>query len=293
MTAVSYEVVVPTYRVERTIAQTLESLVAQSLPPARILIADDASPDGSVAIAEGFEGVEVLHFEHSGLSGVQNRALEHVRTEFVAYVDADDVWHPDAGRQLSGILAATDAGVASLGADRFPDGTEPALDAPPPAVWEELSFDALARRNPLFKAGTMYRTAALRQVGGWNEDLPITGDHDVALRIMEAGHSVFTTSWPGVGIRLSPQSMSRNPAPTLAEQLRVAAGRVPDQAGHARELWLWTLARAADDGRDLRDVPTLRELDEPAPRGQRALDAVVRSPLRGGIAAGWRAWKAR
>jgi glycosyltransferase involved in cell wall biosynthesis len=289
-----YEVVVPVHRVERTIAETLDSLSAQSVAPERILIADDASPDASVDIAARYAGTEILRFEHSGLSGVQNRALEHVRAECVAYVDADDVWHPETGRLLVAALRATDAAAVSMGPDRFPDGERPALDDPLPPVWSEVGFEDLVRRNRLWKSGTMYRTAALQGVRGWREDLPITGDHDVALRLMEAGGTIFTTDWRGVGVRVSASSMSRNPV-ILREQLRVALPRLRDGDGaaHARTLWLRTLARAAEDGRDLRDVPALSELSDAAPRGQRALEALARSPLRGGAAAGWRAWKAR
>jgi hypothetical protein len=300
VSAGNYEVVVPTYAVESTIGETLESLTAQVLPPARILIADDETPDSSVEIASRYPLVEILRFPHSGLSGVQNRALAHVRAEFVAFVDADDVWHPETGRVLQAALESTGAGAVSVHYDRFWEGGHPSFSNPSPPVWSELAYEDLVRRNRVWKSGTMYRTDAIREAEGWREELPITGDRDIALRLMEAGHSIFTTPWRGLGLRVSPGSMSRNPAPTLAEQLRVVLPRFSngmggDQAArtHARTLWLRALARAAEDRRDLRDVPPLTELFGQPPAGQRGLEVLVRSPLRHGIAAGWRAWARR
>jgi glycosyltransferase involved in cell wall biosynthesis len=292
----NYEVVVPAYRVERTIADTLDSLVAQSLPPARILVADDETPDGSIEVAQRYD-VEVLRFPHSGLSGVQNRALEHVGAPLVAYVDADDVWHPDAGRELVEVLTATGAGAASLSAEPFEDGHQLVFGDRRPVVWTALDRDVLVRGNTLLKSGTMYHTAALREVSGWRVELPICGDHDMGLRLLEVGHAVYRTDWRGVGQRLSPTSMIRDPGPTLAEQLQVAVPRLDDANGdsgsYARKLWLQTLARAARDRRDLRQVPKLGDLMEAPPFGQAGLDTLVHSPLRHPLAAGWRAWRER
>lgn len=291
----AYEVVVPTYGVERTIAQTLTSLKAQSLPPARILVADDETPDASAEIAARFEGVEVMRFAHSGLSGVQNRALPHVNAGYVAFVDADDIWHPETGRILVNALEATDAALAAVGPAPFHDGEQPRMPKPNGVVWSTFSYDALLRRNVLPKSGTMYRTEALRAIGGWREDFPICGDHDVALRLLETGRQLYGAEWPGVGYRQSPASMLKQPAPALTEILRVTLPRLSDDDArtHSRLLWFRTLARAAHDGRDLRDVPALSTLISDPPRGQRVLESLVRSPARHPMAAGWRAWRRR
>lgn len=295
----SYEVVVPTYNVEDTIAQTLTSLTAQSVPPERIMVADDESPDGSVEVAAAFPEVEVRHFPHSGLSGVQNKALAEVRADAVAFVDGDDVWHPEAGAQLLAALSGTDAAAASVSKEVFHDGSPPALDDPPPAIWSQIEHRDLLHENILSKAGTMYRTAALQEIGGWREELPITGDHDVALRLLESGHPIYLSPWQGLGYRVSATSMSRDPTPTLTQQLEVVLPRfaqMDDRPGgrrHARMIWLRTLALASHDHRDLNDVPPLTDLTPEVPRSQKGLELVVRSPLRHGLAAGWRAWRAR
>jgi hypothetical protein len=292
----SYEVVVPAFKVESTIAETLESLLGQSLAPERIIVADDASPDAAAQVAERYDGVDVLRFEHGGLAATQNKALEHVRAEFVAYVDADDVWHPEAGRMLVEALRDTGAVAASLGPDRFRDGTRPAFAEPPSGDSRELSYEELVRQNVLIKAGTMYRTEALRAVQGWREELSITSDHDVALRLMDAGGRVRLLPWRGVGLRVVSTGMSRHPAKTMKDQLELTLPRAGDRGSeaarrHARRVWLRALALAAEDRRDLRDVPALTELDVPAPAGQRPLELLCRSPLRHALGAGWRRWR--
>ena len=214
-------------------------------------------------------------------------------------MDADDLWHPETGAHLLAALRATDASAVSVDKDPFQDGGRPALTDPPPPIWGQIGYRDLLRRNLLAKAGTMYTTEALRAVGGWREELPVTGDHDLALRLMESGRTIFTTPWQGLGYRVSASSMSRDPVPTLTQQLDVILPRFADMgeqaAGRrlARMRWLNMLAQASHDRRDLRDVPALTDLTSEVPPTQKALELVVRSPLRHGLAAGWRTWRAR
>jgi glycosyltransferase involved in cell wall biosynthesis len=297
----SYDVVVPAFKVTRTIGATLESLLGQTVAPARIIVAEDGCPESSADVAEAYAGVEIMRFPHGGLTATHNRALEHVTAPYVAMVDSDDLWHPEAGRLLLDAIERTGAAAVSIDAERFVDGSAPAFDDPPEgATWSEVAYEALVRFNWLVKAGTLYRTEAVREAGGWREDLTITSDREIALRLMDHGGKIFRTAWRGLGFRVSPGGMSRNPERSLRDKLDLALPRLErltDDQGelrrYARSVWFGTLARAADDRRDLRDVPPLTSLGVSTPRGQRALEALVRSPLRHAIAAGWRGWKTR
>jgi glycosyltransferase involved in cell wall biosynthesis len=98
---VSASVVVPCWRAGATIARAVSSVAAQSVRPLELLLIDDASGDGSVhvlqSIAEeyGSDWVRVIEMQANGGPGpARNAGWDRARGEYVAFLDADDAWHP-------------------------------------------------------------------------------------------------------------------------------------------------------------------------------------------------------
>jgi len=87
-------VVIPAYNAARYIAEAIESVLAQTLPPAEIIVVDDGSTDATAEVAGGFPGVMVLRQAHRGVSAARNAAVEASRAPFIAFLDADDIWLP-------------------------------------------------------------------------------------------------------------------------------------------------------------------------------------------------------
>lgn len=104
------------------LAEALASIQAQTWTDWELLLVDDGSTDASVAIAQHATAaftnlVQLLsHPGHAncGLSASRNLALRHARGEYVAMLDADDVWRPEALTRMVALLAATPA-VAFVG----------------------------------------------------------------------------------------------------------------------------------------------------------------------------------
>lgn len=92
-------VIVPAYNASRTIAATLDSVRAQTFGQFECWIVDDGSTDDTAAIAEAYaktdDRFQLLRQPNRGVALARNAALERSRGEFVAALDADDVWHPD------------------------------------------------------------------------------------------------------------------------------------------------------------------------------------------------------
>ena len=100
-------VVVPAYNAARTVAETLESILAQSLPPREVVVVDDGSRDGTLEVLRTFtDRVRVKTQPNSGVSATRNRGVEEAAGEWIAFCDADDVWHPDKLRVVAAVAAS-------------------------------------------------------------------------------------------------------------------------------------------------------------------------------------------
>ncbi|HEX3124464.1 MAG TPA: glycosyltransferase [Rhodanobacteraceae bacterium] len=91
--------IVPVYNGERFLAQAVDSALAQTMRDLEIVIVDDGSTDGSGALADGYGSrypgiVRVHHQSNQGLCHARNAALRIARGEYMALLDADDVWLP-------------------------------------------------------------------------------------------------------------------------------------------------------------------------------------------------------
>src|SRR4051812_13046945 len=89
-------VVIPCYNGALYLRETLESALAQNYAPLEILVVDDGSEDDSAAIAESCGApVRVIRQPNQGESVARNRGIDEARGDWVAFLDADDLWEPE------------------------------------------------------------------------------------------------------------------------------------------------------------------------------------------------------
>ena len=102
-------VIIPAYNAAATIAGTIDSVVGQSFHDFEIICVDDGSTDGTLAIIRQYaDGVRLIEQANSGPAAARNNGARHSSGEYLAFLDADDVWTPQF----------LDRGVAALDADR-------------------------------------------------------------------------------------------------------------------------------------------------------------------------------
>jgi glycosyltransferase involved in cell wall biosynthesis len=90
---VTVSLVIPCYNGERYLAETIQSVLAQTHPVLEVLVIDDGSTDSSAQIAESFGSpVRVIRQVNQGESVARNRGIEESQGHWVAFVDADDLW---------------------------------------------------------------------------------------------------------------------------------------------------------------------------------------------------------
>jgi glycosyltransferase involved in cell wall biosynthesis len=154
-------VVVPCYRCADTIGPAVASVAAQRLPPAEVLLVDDCSADGTLErlheVAAGYPaGWVKVHAlpRNGGPSAARNLGWEHASQPYIAFLDADDSWHPDKLAIQMEVLAA-DPAIALLA---HAMNVQPRT-APPPVVRRPIAVRILRNRLPLL--GSPFPTASM------------------------------------------------------------------------------------------------------------------------------------
>ncbi|MGD1871437.1 MAG: glycosyltransferase family 2 protein [Mastigocoleus sp.] len=92
-------VIVPAYNAEAFISRTLESILSQTYKNIEVIIVDDGSQDNTVNIVKNFikrdQRIRLLQQENSGVASARNLAIAHACGEYIAPIDADDIWYPE------------------------------------------------------------------------------------------------------------------------------------------------------------------------------------------------------
>jgi glycosyltransferase involved in cell wall biosynthesis len=106
MTNPLVSIVVPAYQAEASIAATLEQAGNQTYRPIEIVVVDDGSPDGTAAAAGAVPGVRCIRQDNAGPSAARNTGIRAAKGDFIAFLDADDLWLPDKLERQMALFAA-------------------------------------------------------------------------------------------------------------------------------------------------------------------------------------------
>jgi glycosyltransferase involved in cell wall biosynthesis len=91
----SVSVLIPAYKSEGTIGRAVDSVLAQTIPVQEIIVVDDGSPhDIAPALARFGDKVKLIRKTNGGAADARNVGVDHATGDWVAFLDADDYWHP-------------------------------------------------------------------------------------------------------------------------------------------------------------------------------------------------------
>lgn len=99
-------IITPCYNGEKTIAETIESVLGQTYPDWEMLIVDDGSSDGTAGIASAYAArdsrVRLIRQKNAGTASARNNGMRLAQGRYIALLDADDLWDPEfLERQLA------------------------------------------------------------------------------------------------------------------------------------------------------------------------------------------------
>lgn len=214
MTAPLITCVIPVFNGERYLAETLDSVLAQSHRPLEVIVVDDGSTDRSADIARAYP-VTLLQQPNAGHGAARNFGISAATGAFLSFVDADDLWHPDKlSRQLARLEADPALGVVFTHLENFwsPDA-DPAA-APPNEAFVPI---------PGYTSVTMLaRSETFSKVGSFDVTLQHGDDRDWFCRASEQG--ITMAMMPDVLVRRRLHHTNRSAAlgnNSRAEYLRI------------------------------------------------------------------------
>lgn len=85
-------VIIPVYNVEKYIAETISSVLAQTFTDFEAIVVDDESKDRSIVICEniGDPRIKIVRQQNRGLAGARNTGIRYAQGEYLAFLDSDD-----------------------------------------------------------------------------------------------------------------------------------------------------------------------------------------------------------
>jgi glycosyltransferase involved in cell wall biosynthesis len=225
-------VVVPSYNAAHFLPRCLHSVFAQTLQPAEVIVVDDGSTDDTAEVAKRL-GATVVQRPNGGLSAARNTGIRHASGDWVALLDADDLWLPEKLR-LQAESVQPDTVLVYTGIRIFDDNGVRQIC---PAVDPALARQVLRYRNPITPSTVMAQRDALLRSGGFREDIRACEDWEMWVRLKQIG-SFAAVREALTDYYVYPSSMSANPQRMLdAMEQILPTTLVADLEGPAR--WVW------------------------------------------------------
>jgi glycosyltransferase involved in cell wall biosynthesis len=182
------------YNTQRYVAETIESILAQTLGDFEYILVDDGSKDDSLQVLRKYEQqdkrIRVITGPNRGIVGAANEGLKHARGEFLARIDSDDVAMSERFEKQAAFLQAHPE-VVAVGCRLMlidPYGS-PIVTTDHKLTHEEIEHELLINGSgwALSQPAVMMRRALVVELGGYRKEYEASEDLDLALRLAERG----------------------------------------------------------------------------------------------------------
>jgi glycosyl transferase family 2 len=221
----TFSIIVAAHQAAGTIAAALDSAFAQTMPAHEVVVCDDGSTDELQAALAPYAGrIGLLVQERGGEASAKNAAARAADGEFVAILDADDVYLPERLEALAELaVERPDLDILTTDAVIEVEGR------PVKRVYhEDFPFPVQGQRREILRRNFVFGHAAVRREllladGGFDETIRHTTDWERWIRLVLAGSVVGCVAEPLSRYRLMPGSLSSQRALMLEGRLATLA----------------------------------------------------------------------
>lgn len=177
-------VVIACYDYGAFVGEAIASARALTGAEVQVIAVDDGSRDGSLAAMRAAGGAEVIAQANAGVSAARNAGLARAAAPFAIFLDADDRLHPEAFERHREAMAREGEPAMVFGAATLIDaeGREIGRGRLAPGAFDAADVAMGTTPTP---SQCMYRTETVRRAGGYREELRLSEDVDLNLRVLE------------------------------------------------------------------------------------------------------------
>lgn len=213
-------VIITCYKDSKTLCRAINSVVAQSHKPIEIIVINDCSPETKIIEKHLKKYPRIKYFcnkENLGLAASRNKGIKISKAEIVAFLDADDEYHPDKIKIQLEYLEENTAvtcevlNILPSGKSYSKLGSDRSIIKP-----KEILFS-----NKLNGAGLLCEKKMILGVGGFNPNLKSCEDYDLWLRLLSSDIKVNVISKPLYLYYFNPEGLSKNIIDISRWELRV------------------------------------------------------------------------
>ena len=215
-------ILIPCFNAEQWIGQAIDSALAQTYPNREVIVVDDGSSDGSLAIIRGYgDRIRYETGPNRGGNRTRNRLLELAEGAWLQYLDADDYLMPDKIERQVAFLSSGHADVdivyGPVTMEHWSEAGSERSELPIPEPHDEWIL--LARWFLPQTGAPLWRKSALVDIGGWKADQPCCQEHELYLRLLMAGKRfAYCAAGGAVYRQWSDQTVCRRDVPEVNRQ---------------------------------------------------------------------------
>ena len=221
MNPASISVIIPAFNCAPWIRQAIDSVLNQSIAVHEIIVIDDGSTDDTADVLASYGAkIQSIRQDNQGVATARNTAIRRTTGELIAFLDADDVWHPRK-LELQLRIMASNPNIGLLGSGLFnwpTDAMPEANNELPPLVM--IDREKLAVKNYLATSSILVRRELVQRIGEFDTALCGPEDHDYWLRVVDVA-SIAILPTPLTGYRSVPGSLSKRATSMEAGMRRI------------------------------------------------------------------------
>ncbi len=234
----TFSVAIAAYQAADTIRETVESALTQTLAPLEVVVCDDGSTDAlEDALGPTRDRIVFLRQPNQGPAAAKNAAARAVSAEFVAFLDADDLYYPERLEALAELAAERpDLDVLTTNADLEIDGRLDGRYYPDVAEFPALdqALGVIADDSAIFGAAAV-RRSTFETAGGLDERLGTGDDWELWIRLALAGSAIGLVEEPLYRYRVHERGTSSDQLLGARDAVRIFEGLLGRSEPGSRE----------------------------------------------------------
>lgn len=200
-------IIVSTYNRKSLLKRAINSLLNQSVKDFEIIVVDDCSTDGTQKYVKSIGDPRIKYLKTKKNSGSdshpKNLGIKEARGEYVAFLDDDDTWRPDALKILEKYIRITNVDLV------YGDYLNITRKKKEPGWSIDFSVSTLSKMNYIAMPTVLVRREALLEVGGFDESVPKFKDWNLWLRLQKRGYKLLHIPIIVAEVTSQPDSISK------------------------------------------------------------------------------------